>query len=155
MYKILFVTIIALSACSIFPGDYSEELKILLDEKELAFTVEASGDFRIVFQIDAERLHEVYISPSIEEDGKLKRLRIYSFAGVFENVPQAVIKRLMLENASKKIGRWSLLPNDNYKAVVLAHTIQPGIQASALFDILSIMAREADAFEAAYNTDLF
>jgi hypothetical protein len=145
--------ILSLSAALILAGaslaaDGNADARVAkqLDRLGIEYTTTDSNNFSIDRDLDGGRKQTVYIMSKTETYGGLEIREVWSNAGNFAAVPTAdQMKQLLDDNATEKIGAWSIeaADDDSYLAY-FSIKIPSYLRDKDLADVIDFAASVAD-----------
>ncbi len=132
------------------PG-FDERVKQLLEEKDVTYSIDADGDFKVQFDMDGDRTQIAFLMSTTYEYGNFEIREIQAYAykakdGVF---PPDVMQKLLEDTYSKKLGAWAII--DNY--AVFVTRIAADTDAESLWNALKFTLEAADEMELEFTGD--
>lgn len=119
-----------------------------LEELGYEYEIEADGTFRVGMQLPNGRVQRVWIQSKTETFGTLEIRKILSPAYLSNSpFPVAVANQLLLDSASKKLGAWQMIIQDDQYLAIFSVKIPAHSNANELKDYLSAVVGSADGME--------
>ncbi|HVO39904.1 MAG TPA: hypothetical protein VMV03_12820 [Spirochaetia bacterium] len=127
-----------------------------LDRLGLRYKLMDSGNYSITFDVGGGRSQVAYIMGKTETYKGLEIREIWSRAGTFDDLPESdVVRKLLQEGASEKIGFWSIEEADNGGwTVYFSVKVPVYLKDADLRSLLELTANVGDGKEAElFNQD--
>lgn len=152
MYKI--ITLSCLLLCSfamVFAGSPDYRIKGRLDEKNVKYSIDKDGDFRIILGRDNTRSQMVLINSNTTRYQAMEVREIYSFA-YKGKLDSALMRELLEANSSLKFGAWGMWKDKAGRddIVVFSAKIPVNLDIDALYSVIWFVGEVADDFEKKY-----
>jgi hypothetical protein len=124
----------------------------MLAAAQLGHTVDADGDFRILYALQDGRTQLAWIASETAIVAGLELRELWSVAlwGRGEPAP-ALLARLLEDNAARRVGAWQLQRSGDEYLVVLSAPMPAAADAATLLPQLEAVAVGADAMEQALD----
>ena len=120
----------------------------LLDQIGWKYEVDKDGDFKLLFNLENDRTHLVYVMSKTE---KLRGLEIREVWApgfrVGEDPDPEVLLHLLKENARKKAGAWRVIGTGDRQMAVFAVQIEAEADAETMKTIVTAVIETADQLE--------
>jgi hypothetical protein len=122
--------------------------KKALDKADLKYTVDADGDFQVVFSYDDDRSQAVFMKSATEKVGAIEVREVFSYAYRSKDpLPTGAAVDALKDNTTRKIGAWELLEGNGKQALSFSVKIDAVTGPDALVTILRAVAQTADERE--------
>jgi hypothetical protein len=122
--------------------------KKALDKADLKYTVDADGDFQIVFSYDDDRSQAVFMKSATQKVGAIEVREVFSYAyRSTDPLPTSAAVDALKDNTTRKIGAWELLEGNGKQALSFSVKIDATTGPDALVTILRAVAQTADERE--------
>jgi len=138
------------------PASADARIAKQLDRLGLEYTTTSSGNYSIVYNLDADRKQTVYVMSKTETYGGLEIREIWSNAGEFQGDPSVSdLTQLLQSNGTEKIGAWSLEDaDDGAQLAYFSIKVPTYLKDKDFADMLEFTAQVGDEMEAKlFDTD--
>jgi len=136
------------SAAAQSEGD--PRVKKLLDETGLAYQVDRDGDYRIVLEFpdDNGRSQLLFVDSKTHSYRSLEVREVWSVGYTSAtDIPAAVMRRLLEDNALTILGQWSISEQFGKKAAIFRVHLDANTDAATLRSVVELVAGKADDME--------
>lgn len=121
-----------------------------LKNAEIKYRVDKDGDFVVIYNLENDRTHAVYVMSETHTYGKLEKRTVLAPAfslGNSDTLPGVVANHLLSLNSDTIIGAWGILKFSNGKVAVLSASIPADASAEELSYTLQALSTSADEIE--------
>jgi hypothetical protein len=127
------------------PPEYDERVKKLLDEKEIVYTIDSDGDFRIEFELASGRTQLGFVMSNTEEYGnfEIREIHAYAYEAPNGQFPLDVTLKFLNDTFNKKMGAWAVI--DEYGVFITR--IAANTDAESMYNALILTLESADEME--------
>lgn len=135
-------------------GVADPRVKDALDSASIKYSVNSSGNYKVVFQMkDEERSHMAFVVSKTSDYRGVELREIWSIAAVLDDYPpEEVLRRLMAANSTTKLGAWAMETAESGEIWLLYTAKVPaGLSPSELKNIIYFVAEVCDELEAELN----
>ncbi len=124
-------------------------LTLQLDRMGIHYKITDEGNYSVDYDLKGGRRQTVYIMGQTEKYKDTEIRELWSRAGVFDDVPSAdVMRDLLEESGTAKIGFWSIEQNDSGSYIVYYSVKVPVyLRDSDFSSLLDLTANVADSKE--------
>lgn len=120
----------------------------LLEEATAEYSVDADGDFRLVYDVGEGRRQVVWIPSGTSDFGALEIRQIWSIAHRSKGpLPVELANRLLDRNGAVILGAWLTEPAGDEVGVIFAVQVAAETDALSLRSAIHAVATTADAME--------
>lgn len=155
---VLFIVAVSLFSSVAFaqvgatPPEYDERVKQLLEEKEITYTVDADGDFKVEFEMGNGRTQLAFIMSATYEYGnfEIREIQAYAYRAPDGEFPLDVTVKLLEDTFDKKLGAWGIV--DEY--AVFITRIAADTDPESLWNALILALESADEMEQELSGDV-
>lgn len=128
-----------------------ERIQALLEEKDIKYSVDSDGDFKVEFEMNGGRSQLAFILSKTNEYGNFEIREIQAYGYKAENgiFPPNVLKRLLEDSFTKKLGGWAIV--DDYALFITR--IAASSDAESLWNALIFTLEAADEMEKEFTGD--
>lgn len=122
-----------------------ERVKRILDDREIKYTIDSDGDFRVVFTLDENRTQLALIRSTTSKIYGFEIREVWSVAYKVKEgeFPPEMAVKFLEHNATLKFGAWEKHGN----SVVFVTKIAGNADSQALYDAMMITLETADIME--------
>ena len=141
--------VLSMIAASVLAEEVAPDPRMekLLKKARLEYQYDASAGFKLVNRFSTERLQAVFIESRTHEVGNMEVRKLWSIAHMADQVDDALLRRLMIDNQNLKVGRWSIAQVNGQEAVIFSATMDADARLGELLSNLSIVTGSADELE--------
>lgn len=158
---VLLVSACLIAAWCIAPGayaqvgdaapEYDERVKASLEEKDVVYSIDSDGDFKVEFETEGDRTQLAFIISQTYEYGnfEIREIHAYAYEAPGGEFPPAIMQKLLEDSFTRKLGAWAIV--DNY--AVFVTRIAADADAESLWNALVFTLESADEMEAELSGD--
>ena len=131
--------------------EHDERVKQLLNEKEVTYSIDSDGDFKVEFETEGGRTQLAFIMSATYEYGnfEIREIHAYAYKGDDGVFPSAVMQKLLEDTYDKKLGAWAIIGN----YAVFVTRIAADTDSESLWNALILTLEAADEMEKAFTGD--
>jgi len=121
----------------------------MLSELSIGFEFTDLKEYKVLYNIDEERSHLLFVSPFISEFTQSEKYQLYSIIGVYPSaVPDTSMVQKFLElNSSMEIGNFQSYDHSEGKMLVYSVIYHGKLNPDLFHSLASTTVRIADYFE--------
>ncbi|NJO03689.1 MAG: hypothetical protein HC880_20240 [Bacteroidia bacterium] len=125
-----------------------------LNQLNFKYDIKEDGTFQFTIPVGS-RSQMIFIHSTTSSYDKMNIREIYSVIYQSPQMPdEVVLRKLLVDNAQKKLGAWEVIFEDNTSFIVFTAKVPANLDASDLKSTVEIVATSADTMEQIlYNTD--
>jgi len=121
-----------------------------LQQTELKFDTDKDGDYRLHFTFEDKRTQLAFIRSRTSEWGNMEIREVFALGYKGQSrLSQAMLEKLLKDNAVKKSGAWELLEQNGTYAAVFSVKVSADCDSAALETVVRGVAVSADEMEKA------
>jgi len=122
-------------------------IKDLLGKARLEYQYDANAGFKLINRFASGRLQAIFIESKTLTVGDMEVRRIWSIAHMADSLDPALPRRLLVDNQTLKVGRWSMAEVNGRESVIFSATLPADARLGEMLGYLSIVASSADELE--------
>ncbi len=124
-------------------------VKRALDELRYKYTVNSSGDYELIFELDDDRTQKAFVNSNTETFCEVEIREVWSVGFIADGMPMSKLANfLLLDNGRVKIGSWRIAKLSGGKvAIIYGAQVSADADAETLRACLNIVSNKADELE--------
>lgn len=127
---------------------HDTRIESLLDNAGLKYEIDSDGDFKLLFGLDDDRTHIVWINSNTERYGHLEIREIWAVGLHSSEQLHADLHRSLLErNNQYKLGSWKLQRISRGEGAIFYVQVAANLDRESLMSSIKIVAESADELE--------
>ena len=128
--------------------EHDARVERLLDTIGLKYQIDSDGDFTLTNQLDSGRTQLFWVNSNTERYNIMEIREVWSIAYISEGLVSSTIMRTLLkDNGSKKLGSWKLTTDKGKECVVFYAQIAANSDKNAFLGALQLVSQAADEME--------
>lgn len=127
---------------------HDTRIETLLNSEGLKYEIDSDGDFKLLFGLDEDRTHIVWINSNTERYGHLEIREIWA-VGLHSSgqLPTDLHRSLLERNNQYKLGSWKLQRISRGEGAIFYVQVAANLDRKSLMSSIQIVAETADELE--------